>query len=100
MSDSVALNASHENAARSFNGYLMLLLMLISIGWFVWAMGPIIADDPNADFIGMAASIAVFPIYLRRFLHDPTQSGRRANPVPVPIRAPIAMKGCVGFGRG
>ena len=60
MSDSVALNASHENAARSFNGYLMLLLMLISIGWFVWAMGPIIADDPNADFIGMAASISVF----------------------------------------
>jgi regulator of protease activity HflC (stomatin/prohibitin superfamily) len=60
MSDSVALNASRENAARSFNGYLMLLLMLLSIGWFVWAMGPIIADDPNADFIGMAASISVF----------------------------------------
>lgn len=60
MSDSVVLNASRENVARSFNGYLMLLLMLLSIGSFVWAMGPIIADDPNADFIGMAASIAVF----------------------------------------
>lgn len=60
MSDSVALNASRENAARSFNGYLMLLLMLFSIGWFALAMVPIIADDPNADFIGMVASIAVF----------------------------------------
>jgi regulator of protease activity HflC (stomatin/prohibitin superfamily) len=60
MSDSVALNASRENAARSFNGYLMLLLMLFSIGWFALSMVPIIADDPNADFIGMVASIAVF----------------------------------------
>lgn len=60
MSDSVALNASRENAARSFNGYLMLLLMLFSIGWFAMSMVPIIADDPNADFIGMVASIAVF----------------------------------------
>lgn len=60
MSDSVALNASRENAARSFNGYLMLLLMLLSIGWFAMSMVPIIADDPNADFIGMVASIAVF----------------------------------------
>ena len=53
MSASVVLNASRENVARSFNGYLMLLLMLFSIGWFVWAMGPIIANDPNADFIAI-----------------------------------------------
>jgi regulator of protease activity HflC (stomatin/prohibitin superfamily) len=60
MSDSVSLNASRENAARSFNGYLMLLLMVLSMGWFAWSMVSVIGGGPDADFVGMIASIAVF----------------------------------------
>jgi regulator of protease activity HflC (stomatin/prohibitin superfamily) len=54
------LNASQESKASSFNGYLMLLLMLLSIGWFGWAMTSIISEVPNPDFVGMALSIFVF----------------------------------------
>ena len=60
MSDSVSLNASRESVAHSFNGYLMLLLMLLSIGWFAWSMTSVIGDGPDADFVGMVVSITVF----------------------------------------
>ncbi|MEW6575163.1 SPFH domain-containing protein [Sphingorhabdus sp.] len=60
MTDSKSLNASQETAARSFNGYLMLLLMLLSVGWFAWAMMGIVADRADADFVGMVLSITVF----------------------------------------
>ena len=60
MSDSVSLNASRERSASSFNGYLMLLVMLLSMGWFGWAMTSVIANGPGADFIGMALSLFVF----------------------------------------
>jgi regulator of protease activity HflC (stomatin/prohibitin superfamily) len=53
------LNSSREKAAGSFNGYLMLLLMLLSIGWFAWSIiGAIGAVD--AGFVGMATSLFVF----------------------------------------
>ena len=54
------LNASREGAASSFNGYLMLLIMLGSIGWFVWAMSSVIPGGPDADFLGMGLSIFLF----------------------------------------
>jgi regulator of protease activity HflC (stomatin/prohibitin superfamily) len=54
------LNASREIAARSFNGYLMLLVLLGSILWFGWAMTSVIPGGPNADFLGMGLSIAIF----------------------------------------
>ena len=60
MSDSVSLNASRETRATSFNGYLMLLLMLLSMAWFAWSMSSVIGDGPDADFVGMVLSIAVF----------------------------------------
>lgn len=60
MTDSISLNASRETSARSFNGYLMLVLMLLSVGWFVWTMRDIIADRADADFVGMILSITVF----------------------------------------
>ncbi len=60
MTDSKSLNASQETAVRSFNGYLMLLLMLLSVGWFAWAMMGIVADRADADFVGMVLSITVF----------------------------------------
>jgi regulator of protease activity HflC (stomatin/prohibitin superfamily) len=62
MSDSATknLNASCEVRASSFNGYLMLLLMLLSIGRFAWAMLSVGGGGPDADFIGMMASIFVF----------------------------------------
>jgi regulator of protease activity HflC (stomatin/prohibitin superfamily) len=60
MTDSISLNASRETSARSFNGYLMLVLMLLSVGWFVWTMRGIIADRADADFVGMILSITVF----------------------------------------
>jgi regulator of protease activity HflC (stomatin/prohibitin superfamily) len=54
------LNASREVRATSFSGYLMLLLMLASMGWFGWAMTSVIAGGPDADFVGMSMSIFVF----------------------------------------
>jgi regulator of protease activity HflC (stomatin/prohibitin superfamily) len=54
------LNASQEVPATSFNGYLMLLAMLLSMGWFGWAMTSVIAGGPDADFVGMSLSIFVF----------------------------------------
>jgi regulator of protease activity HflC (stomatin/prohibitin superfamily) len=53
------LNASREVAARSFNGYVMLLVLLGSMLWFGWAMSSVIPDEPNADFLGMGLSIVV-----------------------------------------
>jgi regulator of protease activity HflC (stomatin/prohibitin superfamily) len=54
------LTASREVGARSFNGYLMLLVLLGSMLWFGWAMSSVIPDEPNADFLGMGLSIAIF----------------------------------------
>jgi len=53
------LNASREVAARSFNGYVMLFVLLGSMLWFGWAMSSVIPDEPNADFLGMGLSIVV-----------------------------------------
>ena len=58
--DNATLNPSREVRATSFSGYLMLLLMLGSIGWFGWAMTSVIAGGPDADFVGMIASIFLF----------------------------------------
>ncbi len=55
-----ALNASVERPALSFNGYLMLLLMVVSIGWSGWSLLNIIAEAPNPDFIGLGLSAFVF----------------------------------------
>jgi regulator of protease activity HflC (stomatin/prohibitin superfamily) len=60
MSESVSLNASREVNGASFNGYLMLLVMLLSIGWFAWSMISVVAGGPDADFAGMVVSIILF----------------------------------------
>ena len=39
------LTASREVAARSFNGYLMLLLMLLSMGWSGWSGTQLVASE-------------------------------------------------------
>jgi regulator of protease activity HflC (stomatin/prohibitin superfamily) len=54
------LQASREITARSFNGYVMLLVVLGSMLWFAWAMTSVIPGGPNADHLGMALSIVVF----------------------------------------
>lgn len=54
------LTASREVGARSFNGYVMLLVLLGSMLWFGWAMSSVIPGESNADFLGMGLSIAVF----------------------------------------
>ena len=54
------LNASREITARSFNGYLMLLVLLGSMLWFGGAMTSVIPGGPNADFLGMGLSITIF----------------------------------------
>lgn len=56
------LNASLERAASSYNGYLMLLLMLLSMGWFGWALTQAIASDGEAAsaFVGLALSATAF----------------------------------------
>lgn len=47
------LNASSEKAASSFNGYLMLFLMLGSMGWFGWALSQVIGNE-GASGVGVA----------------------------------------------
>ncbi|MBL0924462.1 MAG: SPFH domain-containing protein [Sphingomonadaceae bacterium] len=55
------LNASSETVASSFNGYAMLFLMLLIIGWFGWALSQVIASD------GGVVS-AIFSLGLSSFL--------------------------------
>jgi regulator of protease activity HflC (stomatin/prohibitin superfamily) len=55
------LNASSETVASSFNGYAMLFLMLLSMGWFGWALSQVISSD------GGVAS-AIFSLGLSTFL--------------------------------
>ncbi len=56
------LNASLERAASSYNGYLMLLLMLLSMGWFGWSLTQAIGSDGNSPsaFVGLALSTTAF----------------------------------------
>jgi regulator of protease activity HflC (stomatin/prohibitin superfamily) len=58
------LNASSEKAASSFNGYLMLFLMLGSMGWFGWTLSQVIASegasDAGAEIAGLIASTFIF----------------------------------------
>ncbi len=56
------LNASSERPASSFNGYLMLLLMVLSIGWFGWSLTGLIGNgEPSVPAIfGLALSVFVF----------------------------------------
>jgi regulator of protease activity HflC (stomatin/prohibitin superfamily) len=56
------LNASSERSASSFNGYFMLLLMLLSMGWFGWSLtGAINNGEPTVSTIfGLALSVFVF----------------------------------------
>ncbi len=56
------LNASQEQAASSFNGYLMLFLMLLSMVWFGWALSQVIASDGEAAMaiFGLIASTIAF----------------------------------------
>jgi regulator of protease activity HflC (stomatin/prohibitin superfamily) len=58
------LNASAEVTANSFNGYLMLLLMLASMVWFGWETSQLIASDgasgAGLTIISLSASIFLF----------------------------------------
>jgi regulator of protease activity HflC (stomatin/prohibitin superfamily) len=56
------LNASLERAASSYNGYLMLLLMLLSMGWFGWALFQFVgsAVGSGAAIVGLIASTTAF----------------------------------------
>nr|WP_315458952.1 SPFH domain-containing protein [uncultured Sphingorhabdus sp.] len=55
-----ALNASREVSARSFNGYLMLFIMLASIAAFVWGMLSAISAGSAVNVAAMGFSTAVF----------------------------------------
>lgn len=58
------LNASREQTASSFNGYLMLFLMLASMGWFGWSLSQVIGSDgasgAGVSIAGLIASTFVF----------------------------------------
>jgi regulator of protease activity HflC (stomatin/prohibitin superfamily) len=56
------LNASSERSASSFNGYFMLLLMLLSMAWFGWSLTGLINNgEPSVSAIfGLALSVFVF----------------------------------------
>jgi regulator of protease activity HflC (stomatin/prohibitin superfamily) len=60
--DNATLNSSREVRATSFSGYLMLMLMLASMGWFGWAITGVIASEGGtpAPFIHLVSSIAIF----------------------------------------
>lgn len=55
-----ALNASREVSARSFNGYLMLFIMLASMAAFVWGMLSAISAGSAVNVAAMGFSTAVF----------------------------------------
>jgi regulator of protease activity HflC (stomatin/prohibitin superfamily) len=57
-----SLNASSERLAGSFNGYLMLLFMLLSVAWFGWSLTGLIGNgEPSVSALfGPALSVFVF----------------------------------------
>jgi regulator of protease activity HflC (stomatin/prohibitin superfamily) len=55
----VALNASKEVRATSFNGYLMLLVMLAGIVWTVMAFMPVITHDLPPSLIGLIGGLLI-----------------------------------------
>lgn len=54
------LNASRETPARSFNGYLMLFIMLASMAAFAWGLLSAINAGSAVNVAAMGFSIAVF----------------------------------------
>lgn len=54
------LNASREIPARSFNGYLMLFVMLASMAAFAWVLTSAIGNGTRVHAIGMGFTVAVF----------------------------------------
>lgn len=58
------LNASREQAASSFNGYLMLFLMLASMGWFGWSLSQVIGTEGSSEagmgIAGLVLSTSLF----------------------------------------
>ena len=55
------LNASRETAASSFNGYLMLFVMLASMAGFAWALLNIIGGaESGANVLAIGFSTALF----------------------------------------
>ncbi len=58
--ENATLNPSREVRASSFSGYLMLLLMLASMGWFSLSMSSVIVGGSGADYLGMISSIFLF----------------------------------------
>jgi regulator of protease activity HflC (stomatin/prohibitin superfamily) len=56
-----SLIASREIPARSFNGYLMLLIMLASMAGFAWGLlNAIGGAGPGANIVAMGFSTAIF----------------------------------------
>ena len=54
------LTASREVAARSFNGYLMLLLMFLSMGWSGWSATMLVASNGESAFAFFSLVCSVF----------------------------------------
>lgn len=54
------LNASREIPARSFNGYLMLFVMLASMAAFAWGVLSAISAGSAANVVAMGFSTAIF----------------------------------------
>jgi regulator of protease activity HflC (stomatin/prohibitin superfamily) len=73
-SKQASLNASRESAARSFNGYAMLALMLLSMIWFGFAISSVVSGGPDADFPGLVGSIfAFFFVSIGFYMIQPNQ---------------------------
>jgi regulator of protease activity HflC (stomatin/prohibitin superfamily) len=73
-SKQASLNASSESAARSFNGYAMLVLMLLSMLWFGFAIASVVGGGPDADFPGLMGSIfAFFFVSIGFYMIQPNQ---------------------------
>jgi regulator of protease activity HflC (stomatin/prohibitin superfamily) len=54
------LNASRETPARSFNGYLMLFIMLASMAAFAWGLLSAVNAGSAVNVAAMGFSIAIF----------------------------------------
>ncbi|MES2782544.1 MAG: SPFH domain-containing protein [Pseudomonadota bacterium] len=57
------LNPSRESAASSFNGYAMLLLMLLTIVWFGWSIAQLAADENKSGLEFASLGLSVFSFF-------------------------------------
>ena len=60
MTDSISLSATREAPAHGFNGYVMLMALLVFVACLAWSSVNVLADGPGAYVIGVGVSAFTF----------------------------------------